>query len=142
MGYRSDGGIVIYGPKDKMLSHLTMLRMTPEVAIVWKENHHTIYDRGDSTVWYFEYSEWKWYPGYEDVQAYEKLWDLSREAPESQEISGFRWRFGEDDDDTEQDSFGAAADNGELYIVKTRYAEHGFAPPDRLESIIDDPQQI
>lgn len=142
MGYRSDGGIVIYGPKDKMLSHLTMLRMTPEVANVWKENHHTIFDKGDFTVWHFEYSGWKWYPDYEDVQAYEKLWDLSCEAPESQEISGFRWRFGEDDDDTEQDSFGAAADNGELYIVKTRYAEHGFVPPDHLEPIIDDPQQI
>ena len=63
MGYRSDGGIVIYGPKDKMLSHLTMLRMTPEVADVWKENHHTIFDKGDFTVWHFEYSEWKWYPG-------------------------------------------------------------------------------
>lgn len=142
MGYRSDGGIVIYGPKDKMLSHLTMLRMTPEVANVWKENRHTIFDKGDFTVWHFEYSGWKWYPGYEDVQAYEKLWDLSCEAPESQEISGFRWRFGEDDDDTEQDSFGAASVHGELYIVKTRHAEHGFAPPDHLESIIDDPQQI
>ena len=28
------------------------------------------------------------------------------------------------------------------YTVKTRHAEHGFAPPDHLESIIDDPQQI
>ena len=62
MGYRSDGGIVISGPKDKMLSHLTMLRMTPEVANVWKENHHTIFDKGDFTVWHFEYSDWKWYP--------------------------------------------------------------------------------
>ena len=141
MGYRSDGGIVIYGPKDKMLSHLTMLRMTPEVANVWKENRHTIFDKGDFTVWHFEYSGWKWYPDYEDVQAYEKLWDLSCEAPESQEISGFRWRFGEDDNDTEQDSFGAASVH-EFYIVKTRHAEHDFAPPGHLEPIIDDPQQI
>lgn len=89
MGYCSDGGIVIYGPKDKMLSHLTMLRMTPEVANVWKENHHTIFDKGDFTVWHFEYSGWKWYPDYEDIQAYEKLWDLSCEAPRVKKSAAF-----------------------------------------------------
>ena len=42
----------------------------------------------------------------------------------------------------ERTEIAAACVHGELYIVKTRHAEHGFAPPDHLESIIDDPQQI
>lgn len=147
MGYRSDGEIVVFGPKDVMTSHLAMLRMMPEVSLIWQTNYadlQDVYEReapeGTQLVWHLKFSDWKWYETFGDIQAYEALWTLSREA-EERGISGFRYRFGESNDDNEQDFFGDAADQftvhispiesseGEDYETVERYVVHSFHPP-------------
>lgn len=105
MGYRSDGGMVIFGPKDIMTAHLTSLRLTQTNKEPWTCPEVQTYELGDNLVWRLEYADWKWYESYDDIQEFERIWSLSRDE-EDQGISGFRWRFGEDDDDNEYGQFG------------------------------------
>ncbi len=74
-----------------------------------------------------EYSAWKWNPYYLDVKEFERIWHESATADEGLGIQGYRRRFGEDDDDAEQNSFGSDAkvwDN--FHVIVSRSVEHMF----------------
>jgi|TARA_R110000822_G_scaffold77095_3_gene185142 hypothetical protein len=48
-------------------------------------------------------SDWKWYPDYSDVQAWNELWYSMRQV---EGISGYFCRVGEESDDIEEHNFG------------------------------------
>lgn len=110
MGYRSNGGMAIFGPEGVMTAHLTMLRMTQTNPEAWgcaQVRTYVLTNAQDQKilVWRLEYEGWKWYADYPDIQEFERIYRLSEEA-EDQGICGFRWRIGEDDTDIGRGSFG------------------------------------
>lgn len=111
MGYRSNGGMVIFGPKDKMIAHLAALRMTQTNLDAWTCPEVCIYEAGERMFYRLEYCSWKWYDEYPEIAEFNRIWRESEEIeePTDASISGFRWRFGEDDSDIDQDSFGENA---------------------------------
>lgn len=127
MGYRSNGGMIIFGPKDVMTAHLASLRMSKTNNDSWTCPEIYIYETGDLLVWKLEYCDWKWYDDYPDIQEFERIWSLS-EDEQDRGISGFRWRFGEDDTDIESDTFGEDA-NFEV-IVERRVDYDLPGPPE------------
>jgi len=48
-------------------------------------------------------SDWKWYPDYDDVQAWNELWNSMQDI---EGISGYFCRVGEETDDIETEEFG------------------------------------
>jgi hypothetical protein len=80
--------------------------------------------------------DWKWYPDYPDVQAWDELW---KNMQEIEGISGYFCRVGEENDDIEQEEFGddpcydyfhpftALSFNGEDYLGKRETDEEGQA---------------
>lgn len=109
MGYRSNGGIVIFGPEPEMLANLTALRMTQTHPGPWNGEltELRLYRDGTNLVWHLEYSGWKMYDDYADVGELNRIFS---ESEHFSALSGYRWRFGEDDDDVEHEVFGDAAD--------------------------------
>ncbi len=109
MGYRSNGGFVIFGPEPEMLANLTALRMTQTHPEPWNGELTglRLYRDGTNLVWHLEYSGWKMYDGYADVGELNRIFS---ESEHFSALSGYRWRFGEDDDDVEHEVFGDAAD--------------------------------
>ena len=109
MGYRSNGGFVIFGPEPEMLANLTALRMTQTHPEPWNGELTglRLYRDGTNLVWHLEYSGWKMYDGYPDVDELNRIY---RESAHFSALSGYKWRFGEDDDDVEHDVFDDAAD--------------------------------
>ena len=107
MGYRSNGGIVIFGPEPEMLANLTALRMTQTHPVPWNGELEglRLYRDGTNLVWHLEYSDWKMYEFYPDVKELNRIFLESEHFPA---LSGYRWRFGEDDDDVEHEVFGDA----------------------------------
>lgn len=126
MGYRSSGGIVIFGPKDVMLAHLTSLRMSKTNNEPWTcPDSVCVYETEDRLIWKLEYYDWKWYDCYQDIREFERIWSLSK-AEEDRGVSGFRWRFGEDGDDIEHDDFG---DDVDFRIVVERHVTYDLPKP-------------
>lgn len=128
MGYRSDGGMVIFGPKDKMIAHLAALRMTQTNLDAWTCPEVRIYEVGERMFYRLEYCDWKWYNEYPEIAEFNRIWQESEES-EDGSIGGFRWRFGEDDSDIDQDSFG---ENAYFEVVVERHAV--FEIPDPPET--------
>lgn len=128
MGYRSDGGMVIFGPKDKMIAHLAALRMTQTNLEAWTCPEVRIYEAGERMFFRLEYCDWKWYNDYPEIAEFSRIWQESEER-EHGELGGFRWRFGEDDSDIDQDSFG---ENAYFKVVVERHAV--FEIPDPPET--------
>lgn len=117
MGYRSDGGIVIFGPEPEMLANLTALRMTQTHPEPWNGELEglRLYRDGTNLVWHLEYSGWKMYDNYDDVGELNRIFS---ESEHFSALSGYRWRFGEDDDDVEREVFGDAADEDICIVDK------------------------
>jgi hypothetical protein len=72
---------------------------------LWQINNHS---DADSFGWqngkFILYgSDWKWYPDYEDVQAWNELWENMQDI---EGISGYFVRVGEENDDIEEMQFG------------------------------------
>ena len=128
MGYRSDGGMVIFGPKDKMIAHLAALRMTQTNLDAWTCPELCIYEAGERMFFRLEYCDWKWYNEYPEIAEFDRIWQESEEDKDGS-LSGFRWRFGEDDVDIDQDSFG---ENAYFEVVVERHAV--FEIPDPPET--------
>ena len=128
MGYMSNGGMVIFGPKDKMIAHLAALRMTQTNLEAWTRPEVRIYEVGERMFYRFEYYDWKWYSEFPEIAEFNRIWQESEES-EHGELGGFRWRFGEDDSDIDQDSFG---ENAYFEVVVERRAV--FEIPDPPET--------
>lgn len=127
MGYRSNGGMVIFGPEDAMTAHLFWLKATKTHNGPWTCDEVRTVKKDGLLIWMLEYFDWKWYSGYQDVEEFERIWHESATADEGLGIQGYRWRFGEDDDDATQNSFGSDAkvwDN--FHVVVSRSVEHMF----------------
>ena len=108
MGYRSNGGIVIYGPEERMTAHLFQLRATQTHPDAWNDSSEVrVYKRGEFLVWHFEYTDWKWYPDYPSVCEFERIY---AESEDVEDLSGYYWRIGEDPTDIKCSSFGDARD--------------------------------
>jgi hypothetical protein len=56
---------------------------------------------------YFCADQWKWYPDYDIVQAWDNLWEQMQEV---EGVSGYFCRVGEEVNDIEQESFGDEPD--------------------------------
>lgn len=127
MGYHSDGGIVIFGPEPEMLANLTALRMTQTHPEPWngKLPELRLYRDGPNLVWHFEYSIWKMYDHYPNVDELNRIY---RESEHFSALSGYRWRFGEDDDDVEHEVFGDAADEDICTVDKDLSVSFPGAP--------------
>ena len=72
---------------------------------LWQINNHS---DADSFGWqngkFILYgNDWKWYPDYEDVQAWNELWEQMQDI---EGISGYFVRVGEENDDIEELQFG------------------------------------
>ena len=128
MGYRSNGGMVIFGPKDKMIAHLAALRMTQTNLDAWTCPEVRIYEVGERMFFRLEYYDWKWYTEYPEIAEFNRIWQESEES-EHGELGGFRWRFGYNDNDIDQDSFG---ENAYFEVVVERRAV--FEIPDPPET--------
>jgi len=104
MGYQSDGGIRIVGPKDRMPAELGALALLGDEHIrdALKE-FIVIADGKDEAVLGLDYCGWKWYESYPDIQAFEKIWAHFEDISV---FCGAFIRFGENDDDTERRAFG------------------------------------
>lgn len=125
MDYRSDGGMVIWGPEPIMTAHLFALRASRTDDAAWRPRAGSgvrLYRVGADLVWHLEYSYWKWYSSYEGVQEYERIYQISSEVIE---LSGYRWRVGEDRGDEEYDGFGDG--EGAVEIIHDISVNHRFA---------------
>lgn len=111
MGYRSDGLWVIKGDKDVVLAAWTAaLMLTPETKIDdagRKEvlDSFSLFEVEGTGYIRMEYSDWKWYESFPDIQFYEQLWNHFVSYAE-QGLSGHSIRIGENDDDIERHEFG------------------------------------
>lgn len=65
---------------------------TDQDAFGWKDGAFILYG-----------ADWKWYPDYEDVKAWDKLWESMQNI---EGISGYFVRVGEERDDVEEMEFG------------------------------------
>ena len=125
MGYRSTVGIMFKRDNKDAPSIPTVLALAKTKGILqgdglgqyWKDS-----DYGwDDDKFLFFVSDVKWYEGYPDVEAMEKLYEFVEELQNESEVqswySGMFCRIGENDDDTEQKTFG---DDpwGEMWLVR------------------------
>lgn len=119
--------MVIFGPKDIMTTHLFRLKATMQGSAVWQCPEVCTVEKDGLLIWMLEYEYWKWYDNYDDIRDFERIWSESYEADKTLGIQGYRWRFGEDDNDTEGDAFGAVADSpDDFQIIVERHVDHKF----------------
>ena len=125
MGYRSTVGIMFKRDNKDAPSIPTVLALAKTKGILqgdglgqyWNDE-----DYGwDDNKFLFFVSDVKWYEGYPDVEAMEKLYEFVEELQNESEVqswySGMFCRIGENNDDTEQKTFG---DDpwGEMWLVR------------------------
>lgn len=113
MGYYSSGAIRITGPKERMLAELASLSLLGDENMRDALKEFTLMADGEKdAVLGLDYEDWKWYPDYKDIQAFEKVWgrfeDLWNESSEAL-FNGSFIRIGEDNEDIEQRHFGDSA---------------------------------
>jgi hypothetical protein len=118
MGYRSQIGAVLSvdgwsgEPEDiarytlKYKEMIGFIKLSKFYEAMQKE------DAQDCIGWragefYFHAVDWKWYPDYETVKAWDELWSLMQDI---EGISGYFCRVGEESNDIEQEYFGAEPD--------------------------------
>lgn len=69
---------------------------------------------------YFNAENWKWYPDYDIVQAWEELWGQMQSI---EGISGYFGRVGEEVDDIVQETFGDCPDYEAFYACSSLVCE-------------------
>ena len=106
MGYRSDVRMIISGPKDELLAAFTSFALGG-MPKEWLDEFIVADDGPGRAVAILGHggTDWKWYYDYEDVQAYERIWDHFQERDDI--FSGAFTRVGEDFEDVERRYFGS-----------------------------------
>lgn len=98
MGYRSEVAI--------LLSEEAVKLMTDELKKMFDETFEIIQKRNDGCMLYHTNS-YKWYHGYEEVDAIEGfLATINEKGDEIEDCGGEFLRIGEDEDDIEHDTYG------------------------------------
>lgn len=107
MGYRSNGLWLITGSVEEVTAALVAMRMNvpkPNGAQPDWPEFETYKDDDDGNGYIkLQYSGWKWYESYPDIQWLEQCWEFLSEVTG---LSGKRVRVGEDDDDIDIAEFG------------------------------------
>ncbi len=120
MGYRSDVAIAVaFRTREQMEEVLAVYRMHPKVQEhnvmdQWKINTDMIY--GGPPYMLFEDEDVKWYPHYEDVQAFEHIASVCDDFADERGF-GFAFRLvriGEEDSDIVVDDKYARSDDHDL----------------------------
>lgn len=117
MGYRSDIRILISGPKDELLAAFASF-VLEGVQKEWLDEFIIADDGPGQAVAILGHggTNWKWYDDYEDVQAYERIWNYF--SGRDDVFFGAFVRVGEDPEDVEQRYFGSYG--GDLAWTSTR----------------------
>ena len=117
MSYRSDIRILISGPKDELLAAFASF-VLEGVQKEWLDEFIIADDGPGLAVAILGHggTNWKWYDDYEDVQAYERIWNYF--SGRDDVFFGAFVRVGEDSEDVEQRYFGSYGD--ELAWTSTR----------------------
>lgn len=117
MGYRSDIRIIISGPKDELLAAFASF-VLEGVQKEWLDEFIIADDGPGQAVAILGHggTNWKWYDDYEEVQAYERIWNYF--SGRDDVFSGAFVRVGEDSEDVEQRYFGSYG--GDLAWTSTR----------------------
>lgn len=117
MGYRSDVRILISGPKDELLAAFASF-VLEGVQKEWLDEFIIADDGPGQAVAILGHggTNWKWYDDYEDVQAYERIWNYF--SGRDDVFFGAFVRVGEDSEDVEQRYFGSYG--GDLAWTSTR----------------------
>ena len=124
MGYRSDVAIAVaFRTREQMEEVLAVYRMHPKVQEhnvmdKWKINTDMI--DGDPPYMLFQGEDVKWYPNYEDVQAFEHIGVVCNEFADERGF-GFAFRLvriGEEDSDiVVDDNYARSDDHDLLYFI-------------------------
>jgi hypothetical protein len=110
MGYRSEGLWLIRGEPDMVRAAWTAVRLSvPDTGDAESSKNaldsFMMFERDGKGYIRLEYSGWKWYESYSDVQYYERIWAYLAEHY-ADSLSGVRMRIGEDEGDNERLTFG------------------------------------
>lgn len=105
MGYRSDGGIVLYGDKELLLNELIRLGASRTNDEPWNGDLNVrLFEDGPETLTYaVEYYGWKYDTIFPEVAELERIF---KEA--SEKLNGYKWRLGEATEDFEIEHKGEA----------------------------------
>lgn len=110
MGYRSEIGYVIQGPKEKLLPVLMTYRMTHSDPAEAKKalNDCTFAVEDETLTIRFFGDGWKWYDSYPEVIAHVALFDAFTPLTDLDDcdVSSAFIRIGEDDSDVESEYHG------------------------------------
>lgn len=117
MSYRSDIRMLISGPKDELLAAFASF-VLEGVQKEWLDDFIIADDGPGQAVAILGHggTNWKWYDAYEDVQAYERIWNYF--SGRDDVFLGAFVRVGEDSEDVEQRYFGSYG--GDLAWISTR----------------------
>jgi len=114
MGYRSDVTCLIYGSHDMVDSFIAQDKLKGEDSVFegYFKKDYKIVDRGDVRVVMFEMEYVKWYVGYKDVDAFERMLNMvdvmNEEGRENESdwIAAEFGRIGEENEDIDCRTFG------------------------------------
>ena len=154
MGYRSQGTMVVaFESLADMKEVLAVYRLDPRVQkynpFVSGEHAEVgtecwqfeTWDFGDESYspWYLmrlDFSDWKWYESYEDVQCFMHIADVCKQFAQERLDFSYAYRFvrgGEDGDDTEELSYGSDTPTSHSMVEQLE-----DALTMRIENSIDD----
>ena len=156
MGYRSQGTMVVaFETLADMKEVLAVYRLDPRVqkhnpfvsgkhaevgTECWQFDTWDVDDgNGDIIKWYLmrlDFSDWKWYESYEDVQAFMHIADVCKQFAQERLDFSYAYRFvrgGEDGDDTEELSYGSDTPTSHSMVEQLE-----DALTMRIENSIDD----
>ena len=129
MGYRSDVAFTLtidsynsedVGMRNKFKYVVGMFKLTDFYRVITSPSYDCINGKELGWSWRdgsitFCVTGWKWYDGYESVEAYEQMWKAMQNIDG---VSGYFMRSGEEMDDNVTDDFGEHPDWDLAYISK------------------------
>ena len=102
MGYRSNGAMHFEGRTEDLETAVALLRLQADDGMKEQLAENFIMNTsGEYSCFGFQFEGWKWYDGYDDIQALERIWGWFDGRGEDLNIKGAFVRIGEDDEDTE-----------------------------------------
>lgn len=122
MGYRSEIGAVLsvdmwmMEPETKENKDFAISKYKEMIGLIKLSRFYELMNQSteDRTCigwkageFFFHVQDWKWYPDYEIVQAWDELWE---QMQNTKGISGYFCRVGEEADDISEDNFGDEPD--------------------------------